>query len=82
MRDLTLSYSRINSIFYYLFTALRLGEKQFEFLMIASDKRYKDLDEKKKQCNELQGVSLTLLYTVMPCNATPTSDGNLYFIVQ
>ena len=37
--------------------ALMLGKKQFEYMMVASDKRYKELDEKKKQCHELQGVS-------------------------
>ena len=34
-----------------------LGKKQFDYMMIAADKRYKELDEKKKQCHELQGVS-------------------------
>ncbi|XP_052813929.1 myosin heavy chain, non-muscle-like [Mya arenaria] len=35
--------------------ALKLGQKQFEYLMTASDKRSKELDDKKKQCMELQG---------------------------
>ncbi|KAL4217158.1 hypothetical protein ACF0H5_023612 [Mactra antiquata] len=35
--------------------ALRLCQKQFDFILLACDKRYKDLDDKKRQCNELQG---------------------------
>ncbi|XP_053386255.1 restin homolog isoform X2 [Mercenaria mercenaria] len=35
--------------------AIRLCQKQFDYMMVVCDKRFKELEEKKKQCHDLQG---------------------------
>jgi len=45
------------SQFLFLFTALKLGQKQFNYMMVVCSKKFKDLEDRKKQFTELKTVS-------------------------